>query len=190
MIWALPQFKSTWVLRGVSYWLRNHLPYQHTATERQNIIDKTHTWQQCSVTISEVILTTKYGFIQSQIDFTAKHRKQNKLADNNTSTLAGEKHAPHALNQSSQSPSWHTFEATHAGSRHTAPQHSVVWNHRGRGNSLNATSANFSARRTQHSLAESRHVTFAACLPPLKIAPGFPIHVGKLRHDKDKCTRF
>ena len=43
-----------------------------------------------------------------------------------------------------------------------APQHSVVWNHRGRGNILNATSANFSARRTQHSLAESRHVTFAA----------------------------
>ena len=30
----------------------------------------------------------------------------------------------------------------------TAPQHTVAWNHRGRGNSLNATSANFSVRRT------------------------------------------
>ena len=46
----------------------------HVSTQRQNIIDTTHTWQQCSVTISEDILTTKYGFIQSQIDFTAKHR--------------------------------------------------------------------------------------------------------------------
>ena len=75
---GLPQFKSTWVLRGVSCWLGNHLPCQHTATERQNIIDRTHTWQQCSFTISEDILTTKYSFNQSQIDFTAKHRKQTR----------------------------------------------------------------------------------------------------------------
>ena len=54
---GLPQFKSTWVLRGVSCWLRKHLPSQHTAIERQNIIDRTHTWQQCLVTISEDILT-------------------------------------------------------------------------------------------------------------------------------------
>ena len=31
-------------------------------SEQQNIIDRTHTWQQCSVTISEDILTTKYCF--------------------------------------------------------------------------------------------------------------------------------
>ena len=49
-------------------WLRNHLTCQHTAarhgqqSERQNIIDRMHTWQQCSVTISEDILTTKYDF--------------------------------------------------------------------------------------------------------------------------------
>ena len=85
---GLPQLKSTWVLRGVSCWLRNHLPCQYTATERQNITDRTHTWQQCSVTMSEDISTTKYGFIQSQIDFTAKHRKQTRWY--NTSTLAGE----------------------------------------------------------------------------------------------------
>ena len=29
-------------------------------SELQNIIDRTHTWQQCLVTISEDILTTKY----------------------------------------------------------------------------------------------------------------------------------
>ena len=31
-------------------------------SEWQNIIDKTHTWQQCSVNISKDILTTKYDF--------------------------------------------------------------------------------------------------------------------------------
>ena len=30
--------------------------------EQQNIIDKTHTWQQCLVIISEDILKTKYDF--------------------------------------------------------------------------------------------------------------------------------
>ena len=31
-------------------------------SERQNIIDKTHTWQQCLVIISEEILKAKYDF--------------------------------------------------------------------------------------------------------------------------------
>ena len=31
-------------------------------SERQNIIDRMHTWQQCSVTTLEDISTTKYGF--------------------------------------------------------------------------------------------------------------------------------
>ena len=46
-------------------WLRNHLPHMpaHSRqSERQNIIARTHTWQQCSVSTSEAILTTKYGF--------------------------------------------------------------------------------------------------------------------------------
>ena len=46
-------------------WLRNHLPHMpaHSRhSERQNIIARTHTWQQCSVSTSEVIFTTKYGF--------------------------------------------------------------------------------------------------------------------------------
>ena len=46
-------------------WLRNHLPHMpaHSRqSERQNIIARMHTWQQCSVSTSEAILTTKYGF--------------------------------------------------------------------------------------------------------------------------------
>ena len=52
------------VLWGVSR-LRNHLPDMPANSrqwDRQNIKDRTHTWQQCSVTTSEDILTTKYGF--------------------------------------------------------------------------------------------------------------------------------
>ena len=33
-------------------------------SERQNIIDRRHTWQQCLETISEDILTTKYVYIK------------------------------------------------------------------------------------------------------------------------------
>ena len=46
-------------------WLRNHLPCMpaHSRqSERQNIIARMHTWQQCSVSTWEAILTTKYGF--------------------------------------------------------------------------------------------------------------------------------
>ena len=46
-------------------WLRNHLPHMPAHSRqsgRQNIIARTHTWQQCSVNTSEAILTTKYGF--------------------------------------------------------------------------------------------------------------------------------
>ena len=49
----------------VHHWLRNHLPHMpahRRQSERQNIIARTHTWQQCSVSTSEAILTTKYGF--------------------------------------------------------------------------------------------------------------------------------
>ena len=59
--------KSNTVVLRVVPWLRNHLglplmPAHSRQPERQNIIDRMHTWQQCSVTISEDILT-KYGFI-------------------------------------------------------------------------------------------------------------------------------
>ena len=52
------------VVEGVS-WLRNnlpHMPAHSRQSEQQNTIARRHTLQQCSVTTSEDILTTKYGF--------------------------------------------------------------------------------------------------------------------------------
>ena len=39
-----------------------HMPAHRRQSGRQNIITRTHTWQQCSVSTSGAILTTKYGF--------------------------------------------------------------------------------------------------------------------------------
>ena len=38
------------------------MPALSRQSERQNIIARTHTWQQCSVSTSQAILATKYGF--------------------------------------------------------------------------------------------------------------------------------
>ena len=38
------------------------MPAHSRQSGRQNIIARTHTWQQCSVSTSGAILTTKYGF--------------------------------------------------------------------------------------------------------------------------------
>ena len=58
--------QNTWYQLGTLVsWLHNHLPHMpaHSRqSERQNIIAITHTWQQYSVSISEAISTTKYGF--------------------------------------------------------------------------------------------------------------------------------
>ena len=58
--------QNTWYA-GTNYdcWLLNHLPHMpaHSRqSERQYIIARTHTWQQYSISTSEAILTTKYGF--------------------------------------------------------------------------------------------------------------------------------
>ena len=98
-------------------WLRNHLPHMpaHSRqSERQNIIARTHTWQQCSVNTSEAILTTKYGI--------------NNELDNNTNILAGDKRAAHApigphSHQVGTLLKWNA-------------QHSVAWNQRGRTNTI------------------------------------------------------
>ena len=61
--------------------------------------------------------------LQSQIDFTAEHRYR---------TRSQHKYSRWRLvcrtcaNRATQSPSWHTFEATHAGYLPTTPQHSVA----------------------------------------------------------------
>ena len=55
--------QNTWCAGTRS--LRNHLPHMpaHSRqSERQNIITRTHTWQQCSVSTSEAFLTNKYAF--------------------------------------------------------------------------------------------------------------------------------
>ena len=54
--------QNTWY---AGTWLRNHLPHMPAHSRqsgRKNIIARTHTWQQCSVSTLEAILTNKYGF--------------------------------------------------------------------------------------------------------------------------------
>ena len=49
------------LVRGVSLNAQS-LTAHRRQSERQNIIARKHTWQQCLVSTSEAILTTKYGF--------------------------------------------------------------------------------------------------------------------------------
>ena len=128
------------------------MPAQSRQSVRQNTIDKTHTWQQCSVTTSEDILTTKYGFNLRQI-----------LSTTARDTLAGDRWiqgsvcVAHALIGPHDHSSWHTFEAKYAGSlpysSENTPLHDLkragetVWNARVR-----------TSPPGDHSLAESRHV--------------------------------
>ena len=60
----------------------------------------------------------------------------------------------------------------------------MALNKRGRGNSLNATSANFSARRPQ-----SGGIPAWSLFTALKIAPGIQ-YMLEIGHDKGKCMRF
>ena len=80
------------LVREIS-WLRNHLPHMpaHSRqSERQNIIARMHTWQQCSVSTLEAILTTKYGFDLRQ---NSPPNIEKKTRD----TLAGYASVAHAL---------------------------------------------------------------------------------------------
>ena len=83
-----------------------------------------HTWQQCSVTISEDILTTKYSFNLREI---SPLNINNKL-DNNTNILAGEKRAAHAPIGP------HSHQVGTLLKQHM--QHSVAWNQRGQGETV------------------------------------------------------
>ena len=62
------------------------MPAHSRLSERLNIIDRTHTWQQSSVTISEDILTIKYGFNLREISPLSIDNQP----DNNTNTLSGD----------------------------------------------------------------------------------------------------
>ena len=61
--------------RGSLDWFYVHVSWHRRQSERQNITDRTHTWPQCLITISEDILTTKIR-LQSPIDCTTRHRQQ------------------------------------------------------------------------------------------------------------------
>ena len=61
--WPVGVKSNNMVFRWVP-WLRTllpHMPAHGRQSERQNIMDRMITWQKCSVTILEDILTTKYG---------------------------------------------------------------------------------------------------------------------------------
>ena len=139
-------------------------------SERQNIIDRRHTWQQCSVTISEDILTTKCGF---NLRYISPLSINNELEYSITTRIFWLETSVPRMRQlvrtvtklahfwsDTRNTQWHEIKG--AG-----------------GNSRNATSANFSARRTQSGGIPARPLmTFAWCLRVLKIAPGFPMHAG------------
>ena len=93
------------------HWLRNHFPHMQAhgrQSKRQNIIPRTHTWQQCLVSTSEAILTTKYGF---------NFRQNSPLNIENNTGYSGwiQVSVAHAL-IGPQSLKLAHFEATYAGS--------------------------------------------------------------------------
>ena len=126
-------------------WLRNHLPHpaHSRQSERQNIIARTHTWQQCSVSTSEAILTTKYGF---------NLRQNSPLNIENNMGYPGWIRASvaHALigpQPLKLAHFWSDISWFPPLLFRYIPLHDLNW--KGRGNSLKYNSANFSARRSQ-----------------------------------------
>ena len=119
-----------------------HMPAHSRQSGRQNIIARTHTWQQCSVGSSGAILTIKYGFNlrqNSPLNIEKQHgilwldtRVCRACANLSAITEVGTILKRHTLVPSP-----------------TIPLHSVAWLEKGRGNSLKCNRANFSARRSQ-----------------------------------------
>ena len=118
-----------------------HMPAHSRQSGRQNIIARTHTWQQCSVSTSRAILTTKYGFnlrqnsplnIENNTGYSGWIRVFRACANRSAITEVGTLLKRHTVVPSP-----------------TIPLHSVAWLEKGRGNSLKCNGANFSARRSQ-----------------------------------------
>ena len=114
-----------------------HMPAHGRQSGRQNIITRTHTWQQCSVYFNNKIR------LQSQTEFTAKHRKQHRILWLDTSVCRACANRS-AITEVGTLLKWHTLVPSP-----TIPLHSVAWLEKGRGNSLKCNRANFSARRSQ-----------------------------------------
>ena len=125
-------------------WLRNHLPHMPAhgrQSERQNIITRTHTWQQCSVSTLEAILTTKYGF---------NLRQNSPLNIENNTGYSGWIHVSvaHAL-IGPQSLKLAHFWRDICWFPPLLIRYIPLHDLKGLGSSLKCNSANFSARRSQ-----------------------------------------
>ena len=137
-------------------------------SEQQNIIDRTHTWQQYSVTILGDISTTKYGFNLRKISPLCINNELNKNTGRRLACRA-------CANPSAQSPSWHTFEATHA----------TLSGMKSKGSVGKQSFKRYECQLLRKVNTGWRNPGMTAddvCLMftwALKIAPGFPIHVGK-----------
>ena len=119
------------------------MPAHSRQSEWQNIKARMHTWQQCSVSTSEAILTTKHGF---------NLRQNSPLNIENNTGYSGciRVSVAHALIGPQDFTEVGTLLKRHTlVPSPTIPLHSVVWLEKGRGNSLKCNSANFSARRSQ-----------------------------------------
>ena len=136
-------------------------------SEQRNIIDRTHTWQQCSVTISEDILTIKYGF---NLRFHRYASITNSIITWNIFWLETIYRA--YVNRSAQSQSWHTFEAKHA----------TLSGMISKGPGKQSKRYECQLLRKANTVWRNPGMTTDdVCLMftwALKIAPGFPLHVG------------
>ena len=148
-----------------------------------NIIDRMHPWQQCSVIISEYMLTTIYGF----------NLRFHRHASITTRMLWLETECKVACracanHQISTLVKRHTLVPSP-----TPPLHSVAWEKGGRENSINATVP--TSLPGDHSSSESWHVV-CDVMPYVYCAEnsadlneaGYP-NV-EIEHDKGKCTLF
>ena len=119
-----------------------HMPAHSRQSGRQNIIARTHTWQQCSVSTSGAILATKYGY----------NLRQNSPLniENNTGYLWLDTRVCRACANRSAITEVGTLLKRHTlVPSPTIPLHSVAWLEGRWGNSLKCNRANFSARRSQ-----------------------------------------
>ena len=111
-------------------------PSQHSRrSERQNIIDRMHTWQLYSVTISEDILT-KYGFNRRKIVLLTSITKRIFCLEigDKVNRITHARIDPHNRQKLAFLMKRHTLV-----SLPTPLLHSVCMRQRGRGNSLNGT---------------------------------------------------
>ena len=162
-----------------------HMLAHSRQSERQNIINRMHTWQQCSVTISEDISTTKYAFKLRLIS--SVH------INNNTNTLIGDCKIQCSVlrmcelvctfTQVGTLLKQHTLVASP-----TPPIHSVAWFEKVWGTVLNATVP--ISLPGDHSPGTWCYDVCLMFTTALKIAPKPCIPFLEIEHNQGKCTLF